>query len=144
VAYELVSGVFAQQTDGTDFATISLPSTRDPAETTVKDTHIGIQSRDFAIDPTQDLVVFLHELPLGTGNLDLRTISSLKPHPLAPLQVLSWSMLDSILVTPLFVHILDDVVSVFLTRSPRLLLFNWRTGTPLMVCVPLLPSFLFH
>ena len=58
-AYELVGGVFAK-TSGRDMFFSWLPNARSPGHTVhIRD--VGMQLRDFAIDPTQDLVVLLED-----------------------------------------------------------------------------------
>ncbi|KAJ7842855.1 hypothetical protein B0H14DRAFT_2780001 [Mycena olivaceomarginata] len=133
-AYELVGGVFAQQNTWpqTDFTAIWLPS----AETSTKissTANIGIESQDFALDPTQDLVVFLHKDPDETGNFECRTLSTLTPHPLAFSPRLSFDLRDGHF-RRIFLQVADDVIGLLFRAqaSLRLVLFNWRTGTMLV------------
>ena len=58
-AYELVGGVFAK-TNGQDMFFSWLPRAKTPGHT-IHYEDVGIQLRDFALDPTQDLVVLLEE-----------------------------------------------------------------------------------
>lgn len=58
-AYELVGGVFAK-TNGRDMLFSWLPRARTPGHT-IHYEDVGMQLRDFALDPTQDLVVLLEE-----------------------------------------------------------------------------------
>ncbi|KAJ6541983.1 hypothetical protein DFH09DRAFT_1041364 [Mycena vulgaris] len=134
-AYELVGGVFAQQNTWpeSDFTAIRLPSSRCEGET-MSTQNIGIESLDFAMDPTQDLVVFLHEGPGGVGNFDCRAMSSLQPHPRAPTPTLSFDLRDEIL-RRIFLQVADDVVGLLFRTSEtdlRVVLFNWRTGAMLV------------
>jgi hypothetical protein len=130
-----VGGVFAQQNTWpqTDFTAIWLPS----AETSTKissTANIGIESQDFALDPTQDLVVFLHKDPDETGNFECRTLSTLTPHPLAFSPRLSFDLRDGHF-RRIFLQVADDVIGLLFRAqaSLRLVLFNWRTGTMLVV-----------
>lgn len=59
LAYELVAGVFALS-DGLGIKAIWLPSSQDDPCSVVRP-NLGIPVRDFAIDPTQDLVAILED-----------------------------------------------------------------------------------
>lgn len=65
-AYELVSGVFAKSTaigsllGSRHFVMARLPSRRDDGAKIVRE-DVGVASRDFVIDPTQDLVGYVSE-----------------------------------------------------------------------------------
>ncbi|KAJ6541986.1 hypothetical protein DFH09DRAFT_1368224 [Mycena vulgaris] len=125
-AYDLVNGVFAQYIIGS-FTTVSLPSARDPAAKTTFKGDLGMTPRDFVIDPTQDLIAFVSE---NTNNncldVDYYTLSLLKPHPLAAVPVMSFS-LDEVLLD-LSVELADDVLSLFFGDFGRIVLLNWREG----------------
>jgi hypothetical protein len=59
IAYELVAGVFAK-TDGRSFTIQWLPSLVTPARQVVRSQRqLEFQIKDFALDPTQDVVVFI-------------------------------------------------------------------------------------
>jgi hypothetical protein len=59
IAYELVAGVFAK-TDGSSFTVQWLPSYYRPARQLVRShSQLGIPIKDFALDPTQDVVALL-------------------------------------------------------------------------------------
>lgn len=70
-AYELVDGVFAQtlnitsahSSEGIQFT--SLPS-RFHQGSVIQHKHVGFSFRDFALDPTQDLVIYLQCDDLST------------------------------------------------------------------------------
>ncbi|KAJ7472142.1 hypothetical protein FB451DRAFT_1252002 [Mycena latifolia] len=127
-AYELVNGVFAQQNSPLEsFTTISLPSARDPVPKMASTSDIGVPFRDFVIDPTQDLVAFVYERPNDSANVDCRTLSSLKPHPLAAAPVLSFPVEDFSLGY-LLVELAGDVIGLFFGRSGRVVLLNWQRG----------------
>ncbi|KAJ7667390.1 hypothetical protein B0H17DRAFT_253624 [Mycena rosella] len=137
-AYELVGGVFAQQNTWpeSDFTAIRLPSSQRSGEITATQ-NIGVESLDFAMDPTQDLVVFLHRGADETGNFDCRAMSSLRPHPLASTPRLSFDLKDDNL-RRIFLQVADDVVGLLFYTSHaadgslRVVLFNWRTGIMLV------------
>ncbi|KAF7312606.1 F-box domain-containing protein [Mycena indigotica] len=139
-AYELVGGVFAQHNTWprSDFSTIRLPSVDHRAEITARES-VGVSSLDFAMDPTQDLVVFLYkqEFWSETGNFDIRSLSTLEPHPLAALPTLSFDLRDDAF-RRIFLQVADDVIGLLFRTSQvsegslRLVLFNWRSGIPLL------------
>ncbi|KAJ7123814.1 hypothetical protein C8R43DRAFT_41361 [Mycena crocata] len=134
-AYELVGGVFAQQNTWpeSDFTTIRLPTAQCPEEILTTQ-NIGVESLDFAMDPTQDLVVFLHKEPNDeVGHFECRAMSSLAPHPLAVAPRLSFDLRDNSF-RRIFLQVADDVVGLLFRTSQRaegalrLVIFNWRTG----------------
>ncbi|KAJ6541984.1 hypothetical protein DFH09DRAFT_48254 [Mycena vulgaris] len=128
-AYELVDGIFAQQNIGPgSFTTVSLPSTRDRIPRATSNCDLGMQPRDFVIDPTQDLVAFVYEHPSNVCNVDYRALSSLKPHPLAAIATMSFQA-SNFPMGYLSVELADDVVSLFFGYSGRIVLLNWREGT---------------
>lgn len=59
-AYELVGGVFAKTTGGRHFIASWLPSGTEDGHQLPRD-DLGLLTRDFAIDPTQDLVAFVED-----------------------------------------------------------------------------------
>ncbi|KAJ6541968.1 hypothetical protein DFH09DRAFT_48186 [Mycena vulgaris] len=130
-ACDLVDGVFAQRDiELGSFTTVSLPSVRDPTvKTTSSPGDPGMDPRDFVIDPTQDLVAFVSENSENNCvDVDYRTLSSLKSHPLAAVPVMSLSFpLDEVLLD-LSVELADDVFSLFYGYSGRIVLLNWREG----------------
>ncbi|KAJ7667391.1 hypothetical protein B0H17DRAFT_253635 [Mycena rosella] len=127
-AYELVDGVFAQLNVGIQsFTAVWLPSALDHVPKTTSNSDLGIDPRDFVIDPTQDLVAFVYEHPEDSANVECRTLLSLKPHPLATLPLISFPVTDFPL-GPLCVDLADDVIGLFFASSGRVVLLNWRTG----------------
>ncbi|KAJ7203782.1 hypothetical protein GGX14DRAFT_501344 [Mycena pura] len=136
-AYELVGGVFAQHNTWpqSDFTAIRLPSAGRAATITAHE-NVGVESLDFAMDPTQDLVVFLHKTG-ETGIFNVRALSTLQPHPLAASPTLSFDLRDDQLLR-IFLQVADDVVGLLCRTSQlsegslRLVLFNWRTGRALV------------
>ncbi|KAJ7664411.1 hypothetical protein DFH06DRAFT_323111 [Mycena polygramma] len=129
-AYELVDGVFAQQTVGLDessetFSTIWLPSTRDRTMKTTLVDNLDVDPRDFVLDPTQDLVAFVYEHPEDVAHVDCRALSTLQPHPLATTPALSFPV-TSFATGFLLVDLAEDVISLYLDQS--LVILNWREG----------------
>ncbi|KAI9059862.1 hypothetical protein FKP32DRAFT_1595876 [Trametes sanguinea] len=136
-AYELVDGVFASSA-ATGFIASPhlsftwLPTEREPART-IEWADVGLRVRDFAIDPSQDLMAIVaaeagSDLPDNIGlRVVLRTMSENKPHPLAANTELR-DLVPFELGTS-FIQIFDDVVGVFFwVHGPGLIIFNWRTG----------------
>ncbi|KAJ7450078.1 hypothetical protein B0H11DRAFT_2078366 [Mycena galericulata] len=128
-AYELVGGVFAQQEHGLDFCAISLAHIADMDEARTKHAlAIDVEDfQDFAMDPTQDLVVFLYHVDAESANLECRTLASHQAHPLASLPLLSLPLARDPSMT-LSIQIADDVVALSFPDQNRLLLWNWRKG----------------
>jgi len=59
-AYELVGGVFVKASGGLHFLASWLPSTTDGGRQIRRD-DLQMEARDFAIDPGQDLIIFVEE-----------------------------------------------------------------------------------
>lgn len=59
-AYELVGGLFVKAIGGRDFLVSYLPSNMTSGHQFRRD-DLKIQARDFAIDPGQDLAIFIEE-----------------------------------------------------------------------------------
>jgi hypothetical protein len=141
LAYELVAGLFVQQENGPDFLAISLPRIVDEPQTARYTYSIGptLQSfEDFAIDPTQDLIVRFHRLPDDLAYLECRTLSSQESHPLAKTDVLEFS-LNRDPIGEFSIHVADDIIAIFFAEAPfSFKLFNWRVGITIAVC-PKLP-----
>ncbi|KAJ7670715.1 hypothetical protein DFH06DRAFT_1369742 [Mycena polygramma] len=127
-AYELVGGIFAQQQQGADFLTISLADMvgdRGNARTTHAMGQELPNIQDFAMEPTQDLLALFSATPGGMARLELRTISSQQPHPLAGTPHFEIRVDDS---EPISVQIAGDVIGIFFPEPVRVLLLNWRSG----------------
>ncbi|KAG1718629.1 hypothetical protein EDB19DRAFT_1794606, partial [Suillus lakei] len=141
-AYELVGGVFAKTSSSRgiynhsgsrNFISSWLPSSSDPGHTLVRN-DIGISTRDFAIDPSQDLIAlvktdddFANEC--GYIEVYIRTISSNVKHLEASSPVLR--TLTSFAMTSAFIQIVDDVIGMMFwmeIESPRITIWNWKTG----------------
>ncbi|KAI0354450.1 hypothetical protein OH77DRAFT_1404967 [Trametes cingulata] len=139
-AYELVDGVFASSMvtleselfGGSRHLSITrLPTCSEPARTIERD-NLEFPVRDFAIDPSQDLVA----LVLADASIDdapahivvrLHTISENKPHPKAAVTQLEIPIPFE--AQNSFIQIVDDVVGMFFwMHGPALVIWNWRTG----------------
>lgn len=59
-AYELVGGVFVKASGGLHFLASWLPSATDEGRQIRRD-DLKMEARDFAIDPGQDLIIFVEE-----------------------------------------------------------------------------------
>ncbi|KAI1793750.1 hypothetical protein LXA43DRAFT_1081303 [Ganoderma leucocontextum] len=144
-AYELVDGVFASSMgngfSGSRHLQLTwLPTSTDEATRTIERDDLGVQMRDFAIDPSQDLMALViaddvasHLVGLSF-TIRLRTISGNKPHPQARVPQLQAPV--PFQVGNSFVQIVDDVVGAFFwVRGPGLIIWNWRTGKIVVNCI---------
>ncbi|KAI0738201.1 hypothetical protein C8Q80DRAFT_1347854, partial [Daedaleopsis nitida] len=149
-AYELVDGSYAAfiasgESPTNRLVLTSLPTTVE-ASRTLEMEYAEQDVRDFAIDASQDLIAMvgvtiggLHTSVPLTFDLHLRTIAGNKPHPKAANAVLR----SPILFFPshLMVQIVDHIIGAFFwTHDPLLLVWNWHTGTPIMVRRLKIPS----
>jgi hypothetical protein len=141
-AYELVGGVFAKtssqagihnQSGPRKFISSWLPSSSDPGHTLVRK-DIGISTRDFAIDPSQDLIALVQSdddfvNDSSYTEVHIRTISSNVKHPEATSPVLRTLTLST--MTSAFIQIVDDVIGMMFWvefESPHITIWNWKTG----------------
>ncbi|KAF8809269.1 hypothetical protein BYT27DRAFT_7163161 [Phlegmacium glaucopus] len=140
-AYELVAGTFSTS-NGLDLFVMWLPSATHDGRALRHNT-IGFSIRDFAIDPTEDVIAFLENESSPSSNLNwtirlhLRTISSNRPHPLAREGTLSFNMpSDAIFGNFMFnatLQLAYDMLVLSITTGPsshglRALVWNWKTG----------------
>ncbi|KAJ3509810.1 hypothetical protein NLJ89_g5021 [Agrocybe chaxingu] len=136
LSLKLVTGMLSYS-DGADIVVISLPSAR-KAGHTIHRISLDFEIRDFAIDPSQDLVVVLEaiELPNRDRRLSLhcRTISTNLAHPNATQGMPSFTVLNHPeLGNELWnarLQIMDDVFAIYSGDEDRsrLLLWNWNMG----------------
>ncbi|KAG1792330.1 uncharacterized protein HD556DRAFT_1528034 [Suillus plorans] len=142
-AYELVGGVFAKtfssasidhnQSGSRRFISSWLPSSSAPGHMLVRN-DIGISTRDFAIDPSQDLIAFVQSDDDLVNNsnytaVHIRTISSNVKHPEASSPILR--TLTPSIMTSAFIQIVDDVIGMMFWMeldNPRITIWNWKTG----------------
>ncbi|KAJ7641722.1 hypothetical protein FB45DRAFT_361173 [Roridomyces roridus] len=128
---ELVHGVYAQQFFHY-FTAIRIPSAADPSASFYlwQRADVGLGTLDlvqFAMDPTQDLVVFLYNGQDEISRLVCRRLSSLQPHPFAAVALLAfpnpWTLCHFAM------EIADDIIAIFpQTCRLRLVLYDWRRG----------------
>ncbi|EIW52630.1 uncharacterized protein TRAVEDRAFT_174703 [Trametes versicolor FP-101664 SS1] len=143
-AYELVDGVFASSRGfgflgSRHLAITRLPTLEEGVQHVERD-DIGFTARDFAMDPSQDLIALV--LTDGvTGDEDnkilvrLHTLSGNRPHPEAAIPELSVSI-PSGHYDRAFIQVFDDVVGMFFwMHDPALVIWNWRTGKIVVNCV---------
>ncbi|KAF7421049.1 hypothetical protein PC9H_011569 [Pleurotus ostreatus] len=155
LAYELVADVLAKLTEAHEFVCVELPSMPRAADTGQMDASsidtwdLPFAARDFAMDPTQDLVIFLEDtrIPVASEksrntHLYIYSMATKEPHQLAqsPCLVINGSESKS-LVHPFVGHpfiicallqIAEDVVLIQYTtlaaESDHIRLWNWMTG----------------
>ena len=146
-AYELVAGTFSTS-NGSNLFVIWLPSATHDGRVLRRET-IGLSVRDFAIDPTEDIIVFLEDgsrcvvfmllvvnvsqpssvstspslALVWTVRLYLRTISSNRHHPLAREGILSFDIpIDAGFGNPIrdaTLQLSYDMLSLSITTGPN-------------------------
>ncbi|CAL1702844.1 unnamed protein product [Somion occarium] len=142
-AYELVGGVFAKTMGVGDnvgarhLTVASLPTRYDDGDMRILE-DLGVTSRDFAIDPSQDLITLVDiddSIPVNVRvTLHLRTISTNTAHKQASKPALECRAPGRI--TSCFIQIVDDIVGMFFwLQGPTLMIWNWRTGRLVVHCV---------
>ncbi|KAI6154469.1 hypothetical protein EDD17DRAFT_1490102 [Pisolithus thermaeus] len=137
-AYELVGGVFCkmhhsapQPFRARHLTAAWLPSALDPQGRTLVRENVGFPTRDFAVDPSQDLIIYFKG---GEGNvfaleLCVRTLSTNEAHPEARSPTLRASVL--LPVSSAFMQIVDDIIGMWFLIEPErthITLWNWKTG----------------
>ncbi|TFY77432.1 hypothetical protein EWM64_g6583 [Hericium alpestre] len=153
LAYELVGGVFATVGDpssdhtslgNSQFIASWLPTASiDEHRVVYRD--MGIPVKDFAIDPTQDLLALVERHPdvfgqamdglaapfHGDIRIHLRSLSTNMPHGLARTPILRHP--SGIAVSESTTQIAHDVVGMFLSRPfAGLIIWNWKSGETLL------------
>ncbi|KAI0682113.1 hypothetical protein C8T65DRAFT_301266 [Cerioporus squamosus] len=139
-AYELVDGVFASSMgiglSGSRHLSLTWLPTRAEEGRTVERDDLGVTVRDFAIDPSQDLMALVIADEFASFNIHLRTMSENKPHPRAAKAELKAPI--PFQVGNSFIQIVDDIVGTFFwVHGPGLLIWNWRTGKNVVHCIGL-------
>ncbi|GJE99684.1 F-box protein [Phanerochaete sordida] len=128
-AYEFVGGAFAKSMGFFGHSSLNvtwLPTRNAPARSIFyKD--LGVAARDFAIDPSQDMMALVEAGADNAGiKIYIRSISKNEKHPLATDECLS---APSPQIGTCFIQIVHDVVGVFFwLDEPGLLVWNWRSG----------------
>ncbi|KAI0631438.1 senescence-associated protein-domain-containing protein [Trametes polyzona] len=143
-AYELVDGVFATSkgigfSGSRHLALTWLPTATSEARRIERD-DLGFSMRDFAMDPSQDLIAFVladepgHHQVGSNIVICLLTLSKNKPHPQARLPEISVNV--PLEIDRSFVQVADDVIGMFFwIHGPALVIWNWRTGKLLVKCI---------
>ncbi|EMD35720.1 hypothetical protein CERSUDRAFT_115679 [Gelatoporia subvermispora B] len=135
-AYELVDGVFAKSMStafaggSRHFTTVRLPTQAEPARTIVRE-NLGVPTRDFAMDPSQDLLALVHNDEGNVGPprivIHFRTLSTNEVHPKASLAQLEAPM--PLRTENSLIQVADDVVALFYwAHGPGILIWNWQKG----------------
>jgi hypothetical protein len=148
-AYELVGGLFAKALEDSGAARRLVASWlpgNGRAERPLVVDDLGVRIKDFALDPSQDLVVLLEHRPVagsGSGNpstavtdicVHIRKLSAgvVAPHPAAKVPVLCRPALGP--VHGCMIQIVEDVVGVYFWMPFHgVLIWNWMTGEELVV-----------
>ncbi|KAF8509490.1 hypothetical protein JB92DRAFT_2730094 [Gautieria morchelliformis] len=146
-AYELVDGIFSKTLNSTGNAArgimfASLPSRDNPGSLILFE-DVGITFRDFAMDPTQDLIVYMQcgHLSDASGyvtllthvTLHFRTISDNKTHPQARLPTMSVMFPSDVIGA--VIQIVNEIVG-FMTWDnlhSQLYIWDWEQCMELVV-----------
>ncbi|KAH9031028.1 hypothetical protein EDB85DRAFT_2146371 [Lactarius pseudohatsudake] len=147
-AYELAGGLFAKAIEefGAARRLVAswLPSnTADETRLVIDD--LGVRIKDFALDPSQDLIAFLEHCPAASASssapnsgagvcVHLRKLSAgaVVPHPAVKVPVLCSRAPGP--VHGCMIQVVEDIVGVYF-RMPLhgVLIWNWMTGEELVV-----------
>ncbi|KAH9051375.1 hypothetical protein EDB83DRAFT_2226136 [Lactarius deliciosus] len=146
-AYELAGGLFAKaiKESGAARRLVAswLPSnTVDETRLVVDD--LGVHVKDFALDPSQDLIVFLEHRPAASASssatnsgagvcVHLRKLSAgaVAPHPAAKVPVLCSRAPGP--VHGCMIQVVEDIVGVYFWMPLHgVLIWNWMTGEELV------------
>lgn len=145
-AYELVGGVFAKSMGDAilhgshHLIATWLPSRTEPARTIVRE-DLGVATRDFAIDPSQDLIALVdaddsREAPGFSIRVHCKTISTNVKHPKARFNQLRAPIPFELGSS--FIQIVDDVIGMFFwVHGPGLIVWRWATAEVLVYCIGL-------
>ncbi|KAF7314136.1 F-box domain-containing protein [Mycena chlorophos] len=139
-AYELIGRHLSLQENRDDkdsFMTLSLDALHASSARgdSVWRSHLGISLEnfeDFAIDPGQDLLAFLHHINAESGAVAFRRVSDpaeLHADAWAAQIAFPCTWVETFMMT---IQILDNIVSVYLHSGFRVLVFDWRRGTMLL------------
>ncbi|EKM51060.1 uncharacterized protein PHACADRAFT_103833 [Phanerochaete carnosa HHB-10118-sp] len=145
-AYEFVGGTFAKSMGtgdnwtGSKHLNVTWLPTRDGQARSLVREDLGVPTRDFAVDPSQDMIALVemdeHHFDSVQIKVHIRTISKNQKHPLAAKECLTAPI--PFQVGTCFIQIVGDVVGMFFwLHGPGLLVWNWRSGEMLVVCYPL-------
>ncbi|KAF8196413.1 hypothetical protein BJ912DRAFT_110485 [Pholiota molesta] len=146
-AYEFVGGVFAD-TDRRHLEIVWLP-TSNSGSRTLRRTLSGMSVRDFAMDPTQDLIVLLEDkaipsllMPTRTLRVHIRTLSTNDTHPLARQSPLCFTLppdpVNSIVIYSAVLQIARNILTLYFCTQPRIQpcvhIWDWTTSSLLVDC----------
>ncbi|KAK0441239.1 uncharacterized protein EV420DRAFT_1580445 [Desarmillaria tabescens] len=141
-AYELVAGVFVKMFLGRDFSLTRLPSSTRPTVDQVQLPDQDMLVKDFAMDPSQDLLAMLVDdasPPSYTTNriltMHLRSLSTLRDHPEAEIPQINiyiqpgemWANLVGVCT----IQVAQDSLALFIrqpVKESHLYIGNWKTG----------------
>ncbi|KIY44637.1 hypothetical protein FISHEDRAFT_77261 [Fistulina hepatica ATCC 64428] len=142
--YELVAGVYMKSTNGRNLVRVQLPS-EDTTSTVVVHEDVGVQARDFAIDPSQDLLVLVEEgsepppnTAIREARVYLRRMTAPTESLDVPKPVLSFQIYPHAdggnRMRSAWIHIFYDMLALFIWvgTGRRLLIWNWQKGTQLV------------
>ncbi|KAG7441677.1 uncharacterized protein BT62DRAFT_955490 [Guyanagaster necrorhizus] len=141
-AYELVAGVFVKMFLGRDFSSTRLPSSTRPTVHQVVFPDQDMLVKDFAMDPSQDLLAMLVDdasPPSYTTNriltMHLRSLSTLNDHPEAEVPRINISIrpgeMWANLVGVCTIQVAQDSLALFIRqpiKESHLYIWNWKTG----------------
>ena len=145
-AYELVGGLFAKALEDVGGAARRLVAAWLPGNNGQRRLFgvddLGVRIKDFALDPSQDLIVLLEHRPAVTAEgsatadicVHLRRLSSgvVAPHPAAKVPVLCRLALGP--VHGCMIQIVEDIVGMYFWMPfHAVLIWNWMTGDELVV-----------
>ena len=144
-AYELVGGLFAKALEESGAARRLVASWlpgngRGERRFVVDD--LGVRIKDFALDPSQDLIVLLEHRPAAPGSpsmagadicVHLRRLGAVvAPHPAAKNPMLCRRAVGP--VHGCMIQIVEDIVGMyFWVPFHAVLIWNWMTGEELLV-----------
>ncbi|KAF8879598.1 hypothetical protein BD779DRAFT_1551444 [Infundibulicybe gibba] len=138
MAYELVAGIFLNSANGDDLLTTWLPSLTDEGKQ-LPAVSISPRFRDFALDPTQDLIIFLQDHLETTGTrfvkLSVSTLSTRTAHPSSSCPKFEYQLPGAPeRISTLAIQIAGDLVAVFLdlVSDAILLIWDWTKGSLLV------------
>jgi hypothetical protein len=143
-AYELVGGLFAKAIEefgaARKLVASWLPGNGRGERRLVVD-DLGVRIKDFALDPSQDLIVLLEHRPVPRSSsmagadicVHLRKLSAVvAPHPAAKNPMLCRRAIGP--VHGCMIQIIEDIVGMYFWMPfHAVLIWNWMTGEELMV-----------
>ncbi|OJT10824.1 hypothetical protein TRAPUB_12693 [Trametes pubescens] len=134
--WELYGGVLAQGDGSRTLAFKQLPSAiRGIEEREWRIEDVGVNIRDFGMDPAQDLLVVIENRMETAGMacaVHLKSLATGEPHPAAP-RPATVSHIPARGRYSYTIQICDDYIAILMTSGDEdhseLLMWNWKTGT---------------